>query len=135
MIAHVLYRDAHFYIADVEVKEDDKNDRYSMLLLHDTKLLEVSDGHLRAVLHFTAENHGRWTREWQLKNLVKERFKHDCNNAMRYANRFFNYMQAVVGEVTSISSKSLLLIVDESKLLSGSEMMEYNLPQLNIRRG
>lgn len=103
MIAHITYGNSHFYIMDIEVIEDKPNDRYSMLLVHDIKFTEVGEGQLRAVLHFAAENGGRWAREWQLKNLTKKRYKHDCEDTATYANRFFKDIRAFDGEVSTIS--------------------------------
>lgn len=107
MVAHCCCNSAHFYIMDIEVREDDENDRYSMLLLHDVSLSEVGVGRLQAVLHFAAQNGGRWIRDWELKNLAKERFKHDLDDARKYAHRFFKSMQAVTSNVTRTSQTLL----------------------------
>lgn len=125
MIAYCRYNNAYFYIMDIEVDEDDKNDRYSMLLLHDTGLIEVGAGRLRAVLHFTAQNGGRWIRDWELKNLTKERFKHDLNDPAKYAQRFFKYMQSIAGEAPNISLAESLQTLVALNILPEDETTEH----------
>ncbi|MDQ3816321.1 MAG: hypothetical protein M3362_01360 [Acidobacteriota bacterium] len=118
MIAHCHYNNAHFYVMDIEVREDDENDRYSMLLLHDIALAEVGVGRLRAVLHFAAKTGGRWIREWELKNLVKERFKHDLNDTAKYAHRFFKAMLAATSGMAEIFQQNSPEIIYEPTVTS-----------------
>ncbi|HEX8181164.1 MAG TPA: hypothetical protein VF525_16585 [Pyrinomonadaceae bacterium] len=116
MIGHCRYNNTNFYLFDIEVREDDDNDRYSMLLLNDSRLLEVGAGRLRAVLTFAAERRGRWIQDWELKNLEKETFKHDLKDATKHARRFFDYMQSkVVGVIAQVASDVPLIDLDESR--------------------
>lgn len=124
MIAHCRYNNAHFYIMDIEVKEDDDNDRYSMLLLHDIGLIEIGAGRLRAVLHFAAQNRGRWIRDWELRNLAKERFKHDLDDAAKYAQRFFKFMRAVAKSPADIAQRSSLASVGDPSAPASEDLPE-----------
>ena len=124
MIAHCRYNSAHFYIMDIEVREDDENDRYSMLLLHDISLSEVGVGRLQAVLHFAAQNGGRWIRDWELRNLAKERFKHDLDDAAKYALRFFKTIQTVTDGKSEIVKQNPLKIINEPSVVLSEEQLE-----------
>ncbi|HEX8459714.1 MAG TPA: hypothetical protein VF656_20635 [Pyrinomonadaceae bacterium] len=134
MIAHCRYNNAHFYIMDIEVKEDDDSDRYSMLLLNDTRLIEVGAGRLRAVLHFAAQKKGRWIHDWELKNLAKERFKHDLDAPAKHARRFFKHMQFVAAGVAQVALE-VPPTVDESRMPSEEETAQYTIDQKKIVGG
>lgn len=124
MIAHCYDKGAHFYILDIEVREEDENDRYSMLLLHGTGLGEVSEGHLRAVLHFAAQERGRWTHEWEWRNLAKERFKHDLGDAAKYAQRFITAMHRIVEGADATAKGNISVTVCEQQVSSSDDLLE-----------
>jgi hypothetical protein len=91
MLAEILIGKRYFYLFDTEVKPDDINDRYSMILIFNNDFTEIEENHWRMLLSDAARFRGRKRNEWRWNKIKRQKFRHDLKDVEKYAERLLEF--------------------------------------------
>lgn len=121
MICEVIYHNCYFYFCDIQIDENNKNDRYVMFSIHAENFTKLSEEKLKEIIFLCSKNHGRWLNSNEMLELVSYKFKHNMKDSENYAKRYFNYIH------TSIMESNLNLQTPLQNTISSHDNIELNL--------
>ena len=91
MLAEVLIGKRYFYLFDTEVKTEDINDRYSMMLIYNPDYSKIKEDDWRILLSDAVMFRGKKRNKWRWHKVKWKNFRHDLNDTRRYAERLFDF--------------------------------------------